>query len=103
MNEENKNTQNNGPENNNEKLFAFVAIGLTVAGAVAFGLSFTVLGIYALIASLLLEIGAMTFVNVQKKKKDFKWLLYVKIAAYVLFFAAVLVFVGGTVFSAKSE
>ena len=52
---------------------------------------------------MLLEIAAMTFINVQKKKNDFKWLSYIKIASYVIFFAAVAVFVGGTIFSAQKE
>lgn len=88
-------------DNNNEnyggKLFAFIAIGLTVAGAVAFGLYFTVLGIYSLIAAMLLSFAAITFINVQKKKSDFKWLRYVKIAAYLLFAAAIAVFVFSSV------
>ena len=94
MDEENKNNQNN-------YTYAFIAIGLAVAGAVALGLSFTALGIYALIACMLFEIASMTFINIQKKKNNFKWLLYVKIVAYALFIASVLVFVGGTIWSAQ--
>ena len=103
MNEENKNEQNNGPENNGDKLFVYIAIGLIALGAVALGLSFTVLGIYALMASMLIEIAAMTFINVQKTKNNFKWLKFVRIAAYAVFIAAVAVFIGGTVFSAKGD
>ena len=101
MNEDNKNGQNNGPENYNGKLFAYIAIGLLVAGATFFAVSFFAIGIYALIASMLLEIGAMTFINVQKKKNDLKWLSYLKIASYVLFAASVLVFAMGTIWSAQ--
>ena len=107
MNEENKNTPENAPVNTPKKrnvdlkemLYALIAIGLIVLGGVALGVSFTPLGIYALIASMLFEIAAMTFVNLQKRKKDFKWLLYVRIAAYVVFAAALIVFVGGTIWA----
>ena len=101
MDEENKNGQNNEPEKYKKMTCVFVAIGLIIAGAVALGLAFTVLGIYALIASMLFEIAAMTFINLQKKKNDLKWLIYVKIAAYVLFAAAILLFVGGSIWSAQ--
>ena len=101
MNEDNRNGQNNGPEKDEGKLFAYVAIGLLVAGAAFFAVSFFAIGIYALIASMLLEIGAMTFINVQKKKNDLKWLSYLKTAAYVLFAASVIVFALGTVWSAQ--
>ncbi len=107
MENDNKNTNGNGLKNTEEKYtkktYAFVAIGLAAAGAVALGVSFTVLGIYALIASMLFEISAITFVNLQAKKNDLKWLIYVKIVSYVLFFAALLIFVGGTIWSAEKD
>ena len=93
MNEENKNEQNPTPENGGDKLFAYIAIGLIAAGAVALGVSFTVLGIYALIASICLEFAAMTLVNLQKRKYDFSWLKYIKLAAYIVFSAAIAVLV----------
>ena len=101
MDEENKNGQNNQPEKYEGKAFAYVAIALVLAGAAAFGVSFTKLGIYALIASMLLEIGAMTFINIQKNKNNLSWLFYLKIAAYVLFAASVIVFALGTIWSAQ--
>ena len=101
MDEENKNEQKYEPQKYEGKTYAFIAIGLEVAGAVALGLSFTVLGIYALIASMLFEIAAMTFINVQKKQNDLKWLLYVKIVAYVLFAASILIFLGGTIWASE--
>ena len=90
--ENNENKQNNEPQNSGDKLFVFVAIGLIISGAVAFGLYFTVLGIYALVTSALLEFAAMVCLNVQKKFGNFKWLIFVKIAAYAMFAAAVVVF-----------
>lgn len=106
MNEENKNDEFkkvNEPKKYEGKTYAYIAIGLIAAGAVAFGVSFTVLGIYALIASLILEIAAITFVNLQKKRNDLKWLIYIKIAAYVVFIAAVIVFVGGAVWAKQAK
>ncbi len=85
-----------------KKTYAYIAIGLIIAGAVALGVSFTKLGIYALVSSMIFEIAAITFVNLQKKKNDLKWLLYVKVAAYAIFIAALLIFVGGTVWSTQS-
>ena len=93
--------ENRPPENGNDKLYAYIAIALAAAGALALGLSFTKLGIYALIACMLFEISSMTFLNLQKKKQDFKWLIYIKIVTYALFIAAVIVFVGGTIWSAQ--
>ena len=91
----------NNNNNENNKTYFYIALGLLIAGAVAFGVSFTKLGIYALIASMLCEIAAITFVNLQKKKNDFKWLIYLKVAAYILFAAALLVFAGGTIWSSQ--
>lgn len=81
--------------------YAYIAIGLSVAGAIALGVSFAGLGIYALIASMLFEIASMTFVNLQKRKQDLKWLLYIKILAYAVFIASLIVFVGGTIWSTQ--
>ena len=101
MDEENKNGQNQEPEKQKNLLNLYIAIGLILGGAVALGVSFTKLGIYALIASMIFQIAAMTFLNLQKKKNDFKWLLYIKIVSYILFAAALLIFLGGTIWSAE--
>ena len=93
--------ENRPPESGNDKLYAYIAIGLAAAGAVALGLSFTVLGMYALIASALFEIASITFINLQKKRQDFKWLVFIKTAAYVLLIAALVVFIGGTIWSSQ--
>ena len=103
MNEENKNEQNNEPAKYQKKTYVFIAIGLIAAGAVALGLSFTKLGIYSLIASMLFEIAGITFVNLQQKKNDLTWLLYVKIVAYALFVAALLLFAGGTIWASQKD
>lgn len=81
------------------KLFAYISIGLIIAGAAALGLIFTVLGIYALIASILFEIAALAFVNIQKRKNDFKELKIIKTVAYVALGITAAVFIGGIVYS----
>ncbi len=93
--------ENENKNGNGQYVYAYIAIGLIIVGAIALGVSFTVLGVYALIASMLFEIAAMTFVNLQKRRQDLKWLIYLKIAAYILCGAALLIFVGGTVWSAE--
>ena len=85
----------NNDKNNNgydKKTFAFVAIGLIIAGAVALGLSFTVLGAYSLIVSMMLEIVAVSFANYQKKLNNFKWLIYIQIVAYIIFGVEIVLF-----------
>ena len=96
-----ENEHRNGPENDGEKLYAYIAIGLIAVGAILLGLSFTALGSYSLLGCMLLEIIAITFVNLQKRKNDFKWLIYIKIAAYIVFIVALVLFVGGTVNTSK--
>lgn len=83
------------------KTYAYIGIALTAVGAVALVLALTVgvLGVYALIASVLLELGALTFINIQKKKNDFIRLKYIKICAYVLLAITLAVFIGGIIWS----
>ena len=83
---------NNDNNDYNKKTFAFVAIGLIIAGAVALGLSFTALGPYLLLVSMMLEIVAVSFANYQKKLKNFKWLIYIQIVAYVIFGVGIVLF-----------
>ena len=99
-----KDEQNQTPEPPyTGRLFAYIAIGLIVAGAVSLGLIFTVLGIYALIASILFEIAALAFVNIQKRKNDFKELKIIKIIAYVALGITAAVFVGGIIYAIATK
>ena len=82
------------------KTYFYIAIAACVLSGVAFGLSFSVLGIYALIASLILELCALSFCVTQKKKNPFPALKFVFIAAYVLLALSALLFIGGLVYSA---
>ncbi len=81
------------------KMYAYIAVALTAAGALFLGLSFTVMGIYSLITSLILTLAALTFENVQKRKNDFKQLKIIKIITYAVFAAAIIIFVGGVFYS----
>ena len=82
------------------KTYFYIAIGACVLSAVAFGLSFSFMGIYALIASLILELCALSFCATQKKKNPFPALKFVFIAAYILLGLSALLFIGGLVYSA---
>lgn len=83
------------------KTYAYVATGLLAASAVAFGLIFTALGIYSLIAAVLFALASLAFTEIQKKRNNLKWLLYLKIAAYALLIVYVAFFIGGIIWSAK--
>lgn len=89
------------PENYTRKTYAYIAVALTVLGAVAFGLSFTVMGIYSLIASVLFSLGALTFANIQKKRNNFKELIFVFIAAYAVLAVTVAFFIGGIIWASS--
>lgn len=82
------------------RTYAYISIGLTALGAVFIGLTFTVLGIYALIASILLSLAAVAFANVQKRKNDFKQLLIIRILSHIVLCIGVILFVGGLIWSA---
>lgn len=91
-------------ENNyNGKTYAYIAMGLVAAAAVSFGLMFTILGIYALISSILLSIAALSFAETQKKKNNLSWLIYLKIVIFVMLALAIGFFIGGIVVSATKK
>ncbi|MDE6585251.1 MAG: hypothetical protein K2K80_01040 [Clostridia bacterium] len=81
------------------KIYFYLAIALCAAGAVLFGLAFSPAGLYALIASILCAIAALSFTSAQKKKNAVAGLLYVKIAAYVVLALSAALFIGGLVYS----
>lgn len=86
--------------NDGVKIYFYIAIAACVLSAVAFGLCFTFMGIYALISSILLGLCSLAFCNAQKKKNNFKAVLYVKIGAYCVTGIAALLFIGGLIYSA---
>lgn len=83
-----------------DKIYFYISIACCVLAAVAFGLAFTVLGVYALISSILLGIAALSFSAAQKKKNKLPALLYLNIAAYAVLALAVALFIGGLIYSA---
>ena len=82
------------------KTYAFISAGLCAAAAVALGLSFTLLGVYSLIASVILSIASLSFLNVQKRKYNFKNLIIIRITALTVLGIAVAIFIGGIIWSA---
>ena len=88
-------------EPNLNRTHFFIAIGALALAAVALGLAFLPpLGVYSLIASVLLELTALAFLNTQKKRNNFKGVFAVTVVAYALLAASVALFVGGLIFSA---
>lgn len=83
----------------NKKTYFYIGIAATVLGVAAFGLTFTALGVYALIASVLFALAALSFLGTQQKKHNFKGVFFAKIAAYALLAVAVAFFIGGIIWS----
>lgn len=84
------------------KTYAYIAVGLTGLASVAIGLSFTVLGIYSLISSILLSLASLSFVNIQKRKNYFARLKIIMICAYTVLCIGGVIFIGGLIWSAIS-
>lgn len=84
-------------------IFFFIAIGCFAVGALLFGLAFAIknAGTYMLFASMISELASVTFLNAQKKKYDFKWILIVRIASYVIMGAALVIVIFGLSVAAK--
>lgn len=91
--------QNNAE--NSTRVYFFIAIGALALAAVALGCTFIPgVGVYTLIASVLLELAALSFLSTQKKKNNFKGVFYALIAAYVLLALSLLIFAGGLIYVA---
>ncbi|MCD8309372.1 MAG: hypothetical protein LUD19_05890 [Clostridia bacterium] len=80
------------------KAYIYAAIACVCLGAVFYGLMFTVISIYGLIAGIVFEIAALGFSRTQKKKNPVKWGKYVDIAGYVLLIAGVAFMVAGIIY-----
>lgn len=83
------------------KTYFYISVVACVLSAVALVLAFTVLGVYSLIASVLLELTALSFAATQKKKFNFPLLKAATITAYVLLAVSVLVFIGGIIYASS--
>lgn len=79
----------------------FISIGLLVMAAIAFGCTFIPnVGVYTLIASILLELAALSFLSTQKRKNNFRGVKYATVAAYILLGLSTILFAGGLIYSA---
>lgn len=91
MNNEEKNKQEPTPEDLKKRaIYTYVAIGgIAVGGvllALAIGLSFAItgIGVYLLIASVVCEIAAVSFINSVERSGKSKVTLILKIVSYVI-------------------
>jgi hypothetical protein len=75
------NDKNNQPQ---DKKYFWISLGCFAIGCVFFGLSFTILGSYATFASMILQLCAITFLNVQKKYYYFTACKVLRVASYVV-------------------
>lgn len=71
----------------------WIAVGCCAVGAVLLGLTFTVLGVYALLASLICELAAVSFLNGQKKHGYFTLCKVVRVVSYAIMIAGVVIMV----------
>lgn len=88
-------------EKNSTRSYFFIAIGALVLAGIAFGCTFiNGVGVYALIASVLLELAALSFLSTQKKKNNFKGVFIVTVVAYLFLAVSVALFAGGLIYVA---
>jgi len=108
-NDKNENKKNEPSNLNGEQpqsdstTFFWVGAAASAAGLVLFVLTLCIphiLGVYGLIAAVLCSLASLSFLNTQKKKNNFKAVLYVKIGAYCVTGIAALLFIGGLIYSA---
>lgn len=91
-----KNT--NGTPQKSNRVYFFVALPCTVLCVVFFGLTFSPLGVYSLLAAILFCISSLSFLSTQKKRENFKGVLILTIITYILLGIFIAFFVGGVVF-----
>ena len=82
------------------RIYFYIGIAAGALGVLSLGLIFTILSIYALIASVIFCLASLAFFNIQKKKNNFKQVRYFTIVAYVILGIALLIFGGGIIYSA---
>ncbi len=107
-NDKNENKKNEPSNLNGEQpqsdstAFFWVGAAASAAGLVLFVLTLCIphiLGVYGLIAEVLCSLASLSFLNTQKKKNNFKAVLYVTIAAYVLLAVFIAFFIGGIIYA----
>ncbi len=93
----NTDVRSDGKEKTRARFYAAIA-ALTLS-AVSLGLAFLPnYGIYFLIASIMIEISALSFLSSQKKISDFNAVKVVQIIAYMLLFLSSALFLGGFIY-----
>lgn len=102
--------QSETPEQNGENqeknyTFFFIALAGFVAGALCFGLAFAIkgAGTYLLFASMFCELGCATFLNAQKKRYKFIWIMVLRVASYIIMAAAIIIVIAGTIVSQNAH
>lgn len=86
---------------NSTRAYFYIALGLLALAAVALGCTFIPgVGVYSLIASVLLELAALSFLSTQKKKNNFKGVFAVTVVVYIFLAASILMFLGGLIYVA---
>lgn len=82
------------------KIYFYISIALCAASAIAFGLIFTPLALYSLLASIILSIAALSMAVTQKKKNNFRAVKYLIVIIYCVLAAETAFFIGGLIYSA---
>lgn len=99
-------TQPDGDDGGKKNLVCFyVAIGCFVLGCILFALSFVIrgAGVYMLIASMISELAAVSFLNGQKKYGVNTACKVIRILSYVVMAAAIIVVVIGMSVTATAK
>jgi cytochrome c oxidase assembly protein Cox11 len=85
---QNQNDNDQDKKQDDSKTNFWIAVVCFVLGGVALGLCYTVLGVYALFSSMILELAAVTFLNAQKKHNYFLLCKILRVLSYVIMLVA---------------
>ena len=83
----------------NGRTYFIVALVCTSLSVLFFGLTFTPLTVYSLLASVLFCIASLSFLGTQKKRENFKGVFILTLITYFLFICFIAFFVGGVIWS----
>lgn len=95
---------NAAPESDSTAFF-WAGAGASAVGLIIFILTLCLpdfFGVYGLIAAILCSLASLAFLATQKKKNNFKAVLYVTIAAYILLAAFTAFFIGGIIYASTA-
>ena len=94
-----ENTQEAQAPKKNGKILFYIAIACTSLGAIFYGLTFSPLAVYSLLASILFCLASLSLLGTQKKRKNFKGVLALTIVTYILLGIFLAFFIGGVIWS----